>query len=288
MNSARAVTVVERERAAGFAALAGTHVEAMVPITQRLVDVLVAQVAAERNLSGLKVTLRADREIGVAVVKPVFGFDTRLAIDLRIRGRSTWRRIRAVPGRGAALLHVERDQPLSSSRRPGAAGRGDRRRRRRRRSPDARVTSRRCRSDGRSCRRSRSMAKRAAPCPRRGRCARGGRPARADVRDRRRPARLGPPRSGGRRPAGCRTTCSRNCAAHACQGESRSARSWRMSNRARAGGGASGGSRAAHRAADKSPRKADAGGGRCRAGRDGFDGRVSVSRTAESCSSRMS
>jgi len=77
---------MERVRAARFEALAGTHVEAMVPVTQHLIDVLVAQVAAERNLPGLTVTLRADGEIGVAVVKSVFGFDTRLAIDLRIRG----------------------------------------------------------------------------------------------------------------------------------------------------------------------------------------------------------
>jgi hypothetical protein len=77
---------LQRERAAGFSGLAGTHVEATIPITQHLVDVLVAQVGAGRNLGGLKVTLRRENEIGVAVVKSVFGFDTRLAIDLRIRG----------------------------------------------------------------------------------------------------------------------------------------------------------------------------------------------------------
>ena len=80
------LSVVERERAAGFSGLAGTHVEATIPITQHLVDVLVTQAAAARNLGGLKLTLGADNEIGVAVVKSVFGFDTRLAIDLRIRG----------------------------------------------------------------------------------------------------------------------------------------------------------------------------------------------------------
>jgi hypothetical protein len=37
-------------------------------------------------MDGLKITLRPNMEIGVAVVKPVLGFDTRLAIDLRIRG----------------------------------------------------------------------------------------------------------------------------------------------------------------------------------------------------------
>jgi hypothetical protein len=78
--------VFDDERAAGFSGLAGTHVEATVPITQHLVDVLVAQAGAARNLGGLSVTLRAKNEIGVAVVKSVFGFDTRLAIDLRIRG----------------------------------------------------------------------------------------------------------------------------------------------------------------------------------------------------------
>jgi hypothetical protein len=78
--------VLQRERAAGFSGLAGTHVEATIPITQHLVDVLVAQAGAGRNLGGLKVTLRPENEIGVAVVKSVFGFDTRLAIDLRIRG----------------------------------------------------------------------------------------------------------------------------------------------------------------------------------------------------------
>lgn len=78
--------VLQRERAAGFSGLAGTHVEATIPITQHLVDVLVAQAGAGRNLGGLKVTLRPENEIGVAMVKSVFGFDTRLAIDLRIRG----------------------------------------------------------------------------------------------------------------------------------------------------------------------------------------------------------
>jgi hypothetical protein len=80
------LSVFQRERAAGFSGLAGTHVEATVPITQHLVDVLVAHAAAARHLGGLKVTLRANNEIGVAVVKSVFGFDTRLAVDLRIRG----------------------------------------------------------------------------------------------------------------------------------------------------------------------------------------------------------
>jgi hypothetical protein len=47
---------------------------------------LAAQAAATRHLDGLQVTLRPNMEIGVAVVKPVLGFDTRLAIDLRIRG----------------------------------------------------------------------------------------------------------------------------------------------------------------------------------------------------------
>jgi hypothetical protein len=84
--TSRVLSAVERVRAAGFKALAGTHVEAVVPVTQHLVDVLVAQAAAERHLPGLKVTLRADREIGVAMVKSVFGFDTRLSIDLRVRG----------------------------------------------------------------------------------------------------------------------------------------------------------------------------------------------------------
>ena len=106
--TSRVLSAVERIRAAGFKALAGTHVEAVVPVTQHLVDVLVAQAAAERHLPGLKVTLRADREIGVAMVKSVFGFDTRLSIDLRVAGRSTWRRIPAStwsshgpPSRGA-------------------------------------------------------------------------------------------------------------------------------------------------------------------------------------------
>ena len=80
------VPLLQRERAAGFSGLAGTHVDATVPLTQRLVDLLVAQAGAARNLGGLKVTLGADNQIGVAVVKSVFGFNTRLAIDLRIRG----------------------------------------------------------------------------------------------------------------------------------------------------------------------------------------------------------
>ncbi len=85
MNTAL-LRVLERERAAGLRGLAGTRVEAMVPITQHLVDVLVARVGAARKMGGLNVTLRAANEIGVAVVKSVFGFDTRLAIHLRIRG----------------------------------------------------------------------------------------------------------------------------------------------------------------------------------------------------------
>jgi hypothetical protein len=78
--------LLQRERAAGFSGLAGTHVEATVAVTQHLVDLLVAQAGAARSVGGLKVTLGPDNQIGVAMVKSVFGFDTRLAIDLRIRG----------------------------------------------------------------------------------------------------------------------------------------------------------------------------------------------------------
>jgi hypothetical protein len=82
----RVMAAVEAERASGFTGFAGTHVEATVPVTQRLLDGLVAFAGAQRHLSGLTVTLRDNHDIGVAVAKPVFGFETRLAIDLRIRG----------------------------------------------------------------------------------------------------------------------------------------------------------------------------------------------------------
>lgn len=80
------LSLAARERAAGFTGLAGTHVEATIPLTQRFVDMLVASAGADRRLSGLRVTLGANREIGVAVVKTVLGFETHLAVDLRIRG----------------------------------------------------------------------------------------------------------------------------------------------------------------------------------------------------------
>ena len=86
MGTQQLVTMLKRERAAGFKRLGGTQIEASLPITQRLIDVLLRQVASERRLSGLEVTLKANQEIGVVVVKPVLGFETRLGIDLRIRG----------------------------------------------------------------------------------------------------------------------------------------------------------------------------------------------------------
>jgi hypothetical protein len=80
------VSIAGRERASGFRGLAGSRLEAAVPVTQRLVDVLVAQVAAQRHLNGVTVGLRDDQEIEVAIMKSVLGFETRLAVDLRIRG----------------------------------------------------------------------------------------------------------------------------------------------------------------------------------------------------------
>jgi len=80
------MSLMRKERIAGFKGLAGTHLEATIPITQRLVDGLVAYAGAQRNLSGLAVRLGADQNINLVISKPVFGFDTRLAIDLRIRG----------------------------------------------------------------------------------------------------------------------------------------------------------------------------------------------------------
>ena len=178
MNTAL-LRVLERERAAGLRGLAGTRVEAMVPITQHLVDVLVARVGAARKMGGLNVTLRAANEIGVAVVKSVFGFDTRLAIHLRIRGPSRSRLgSAALLARGASVDDMECHQPTRHRHGAGAAGRGDRARWGGNRSPDARVTGRRCGSAGaRADRRIRGGRGRA-PCPRRGRCAGGGRPPR--------------------------------------------------------------------------------------------------------------
>ena len=83
MNT-RALSILEGERAAGFPNLAGTHLEATLPLTQRLVDMLVSRASARRNLHGLKVTLRANNEVDVEIVKPLFGFDTRLALAFRI------------------------------------------------------------------------------------------------------------------------------------------------------------------------------------------------------------
>jgi len=86
MLTQQLVTMLKRERATGFKRLGGTQIEASLPITQRLIDVLLTQVASDPRLSGLEVTLKANQEIGVAVLKPVLGFETRLGIDLRIRG----------------------------------------------------------------------------------------------------------------------------------------------------------------------------------------------------------
>jgi hypothetical protein len=84
---ARLVSALDRERAAGFKNLSGTQLEVTVPITQRLVDLLVARGAARtRQLGGLSVTLRPGGVIGVAMVKPVLGFAARLGLDLRVRG----------------------------------------------------------------------------------------------------------------------------------------------------------------------------------------------------------
>jgi hypothetical protein len=83
---ANVVSIAGRERASGFRGLAGSRLEAAVPVTQRLVEVLVGQVAARRNLHGLTVALRDDQEIEITIVKSVLGFETRLAVDLRIRG----------------------------------------------------------------------------------------------------------------------------------------------------------------------------------------------------------
>jgi hypothetical protein len=83
---ARLLSALQADRIAGFKGLAGTHVEATVPVTQRLVDALVEFAGARRKLNGLTVTLGANHDIGIAVAKTVLGFETRLAIDLRIRG----------------------------------------------------------------------------------------------------------------------------------------------------------------------------------------------------------
>src|SRR3954463_5677278 len=83
---ARVLSALQADRIAGFKGFAGTHVEATVPVTQRLVDALVEFAGARRKLNGLTVTLAANHDIGIAVAKTLLGFETRLAIDLRIRG----------------------------------------------------------------------------------------------------------------------------------------------------------------------------------------------------------
>lgn len=82
----RALSMFDAERARGFRNLAGTHLETTLPVTQHLVDMAVARASARRNLHGLQVTLRADDQIGVQVVKPVLGFNARLALVFRIAG----------------------------------------------------------------------------------------------------------------------------------------------------------------------------------------------------------
>jgi hypothetical protein len=82
----RALSMFDAERARGFRNLAGTHLETTLPVTQHLVDMAVARASARRNLHGLQVTLLADDQIGVQVVKPVLGFNTRLALVFRIAG----------------------------------------------------------------------------------------------------------------------------------------------------------------------------------------------------------
>ena len=82
----RALSIFDAERARGFRNLAGTHLETTLPVTQHLVDMAVARAIARRNLHGLQVTLLADDQIGVQVVKPVLGFNTRLALVFRIAG----------------------------------------------------------------------------------------------------------------------------------------------------------------------------------------------------------
>jgi hypothetical protein len=84
--STRALTIIDTERADGFRNLAGTRLEATLPVTQHLVDIEIAHAGSRRNLHGLQVTLRAGNEIGVEVVKPVFGFNARLALVFRIAG----------------------------------------------------------------------------------------------------------------------------------------------------------------------------------------------------------
>ena len=79
----RALSMFDAERARGFRNLAGTHLETTLPVTQHLVDMAVARASARRNLHGLQVTLRADDQIGVQVVKPVLGFNARLAPSWR-------------------------------------------------------------------------------------------------------------------------------------------------------------------------------------------------------------
>jgi hypothetical protein len=82
----RALSIFDAERARGFRNLAGTHLETTLPVSQHLVDEAVARASARRNLHGLQVTLRADDQIGVQVVKPVLGFNARLALVFRIAG----------------------------------------------------------------------------------------------------------------------------------------------------------------------------------------------------------
>ena len=84
--SGRALSIVEAERARGFRNLAGSRLEVTFAVTQYLVDLAVARASTRRNLHGLKVRLRRDGGIGVEIVKPVLGFDARLALVFRVAG----------------------------------------------------------------------------------------------------------------------------------------------------------------------------------------------------------
>jgi hypothetical protein len=81
------LSALERERAAGFKNLSGTHLDVTVPVTQRLLDLLLAR-AASRQLGNVTVMLRGTDAIAVTVVKPVLGFAARLGLDLRLEGGS--------------------------------------------------------------------------------------------------------------------------------------------------------------------------------------------------------
>jgi hypothetical protein len=77
--------MVEAERALGFEGLAGSRVEALVPVRQALVDAVLAQVPRwPAPVEGLAVRIGEGNRIHVSAAIRVLGFKTRVRLPLRL------------------------------------------------------------------------------------------------------------------------------------------------------------------------------------------------------------